>query len=349
MQNVRAHGRRMVVTLLLGASLAGPGRLLAQESPKYVNELPGTYNALKDSKLGIRRYAAVQNLVDTTAQIGTSEYLIDLYVPTDDLLGATLRPIDEVLRAQLEIPAKQGVLVASIRPDGASAQAGLQQNDILLTLADKPLAGSDDLTRLLQEAGKSTVALKLMRAGKPVTLQIQPLYKVTLAPAPQEKSEYFIGVSLEPLDDSARAQLGIRSGSGVVITDVIKDSPAEKAGLKKFDVAIELGDTVVSTPEAFAKWVQLNKEKPSKLTLYRAGKPITIPVTAAVRKTQAAAERDLARLAVVQMTNQISGQQYLSILKQEEARRMDQLEKELSSLRDAVNKLTETLDKAKKE
>src|SRR3954468_7632634 len=54
----------------------------------------------------------------------------------DELLGATLQPISDALRAQLALPAGEGLLVASLRSDGPSAQAGLKQNDILLALAD---------------------------------------------------------------------------------------------------------------------------------------------------------------------------------------------------------------------
>src|SRR5439155_26214130 len=130
----------------------------------------------------------------------------------------------------LASPAGQGLLVASLRGDGPSALAGLKQNDILLTLADKPQAAADDLTRFLKAAGESAVPLKVLRAGKPVALQIRPIYRVTLGPATERKNEYYIGVSLEQLDAALRGQLALPANQGVLINDVVSGSPAEQAG-----------------------------------------------------------------------------------------------------------------------
>src|SRR5262245_49317730 len=49
-----------------------------------------------------------------------------LWDSADDLLGATLQPVGDTLRAQLDIPAGQGLVVEGLRGDGASAQVGLQ-------------------------------------------------------------------------------------------------------------------------------------------------------------------------------------------------------------------------------
>src|SRR5262249_4482623 len=102
--------------------------------------------------------------------------------PADEVLGATLQPAGDALRAQLAPPPGQGLLVAAMRADGPSAQAGLKQNDLLVALADKPLASADDLTKHLKAAGEATVPLKVLRAGRVVTLQVRPVYRVTLGP-----------------------------------------------------------------------------------------------------------------------------------------------------------------------
>src|SRR5260221_1738331 len=60
----------------------------------------------------------------------------------DENLGATLQPISDALRAQLDLPSGQCLLVASLRADGPGALAGLKRDDILLSLADKPLAAA---------------------------------------------------------------------------------------------------------------------------------------------------------------------------------------------------------------
>ena len=59
--------------------------------------------------------------------------------PDANGLGATLEQADRAVRAQLGLPDDRGLVVWSLAPDGPAARAGLQVNDILLTLDGKPL------------------------------------------------------------------------------------------------------------------------------------------------------------------------------------------------------------------
>ena len=214
-------------------------------------------------------------------------FLARLIEQGDGIFGATLQPVGDVLRAQLNLPAGQGLLVASLRADGPSFQAGLNQNDILLSLAGQPLASADDLTKQLKAAGDSAVPLKLLRGGKPSTIMVRPISRVTIGPAVEKKTEYFIGVSLEPVYDALRAQLSLGADRGVVISDVTTDSPAEKAGIAKHDIVLTLGDMPIDSPDTLAKQVQALQDKPTTMTLLHAGKQVTISITAAIRKVEA--------------------------------------------------------------
>jgi C-terminal processing protease CtpA/Prc len=282
-------------------------------------------------------------------------YVDDVLVATaqdqaDELLGAALQPVGDVLRSQLEVPAGQGLLVASLRADGPSARAGLKSNDILLTLADKPLAAAEDLGKHLKAAGEAAVPLKVLRAGKPLTIQVRPVYRVTLGPAAQQKTEYYIGVSIEGADDALRTQLALPAGQGVVITDVQGGSPAEKAGVRKNDVVLELGGKPVDSPENLAKEVQANQEKPTTLKILRGGKPVVIPVTAATRtvdadRIAAAVQLSLINLAEAQLAKKADDQ----IRREDLQQRLDQLEKEMQAIRAALDKINETLKTGKQD
>lgn len=295
---------------------------------------------------------------------------------TAELLGATLQPISESLRAQLGVPAGQGLLVASIREDGPSAQAGLKQNDILLTLADKPLASADDVSKQLKASGEAAAALKILRSGKPVTLQVRPIYRVTLGAAEEPKPEYYIGISIDPADDALRAQLDLPTNQGVIVLDVVNGSPAEKAGLKKHDVLLELGGKPIENPQVLTGLVQAAKDKPNTVKLLREGKPMTLAITGASRKPQQAnagteAFRvwlvdqpttanapgfafnptvDYARYVNTMQVNTVA--QRLDQVERDlkALRRLEEVEKQVKALNAAVEKLTETLrsDKAKK-
>jgi hypothetical protein len=203
---------------------------------------------------------------------------------SDQALGASLEPLGEPLRTQLGIPTGEGVLVSSLSGDSPAALAGLKPNDILLALDDKPLSGSDDLAKQLKAAGESPVLLKGLRAGKPLTLRVRPVYRVTIGAAEAEKQDYYIGVAVSPAEDALRAHIDLPAGAGLVVTEVVKDSPAEKAGLKANDIFLEIGGKPLDRPETLVECVRAAEKKPLAIKLLRAGKPLTIEVTPALRK-----------------------------------------------------------------
>jgi serine protease Do len=322
------------------------------------------------------RDAAILALQTLAAREGDSAYTllrqaaaVQLVDPVDEMLGATLQPVSDAMRAQLEIPAGQGLLVTGLRDDGPSAQAGLKQNDILLSLADKPLSAAADLTKLLKAAGESSVSLKAIRAGKPVTIQVRPIYRVTIGPAAEQKTEYYIGVSLELPDEALRTQLGLPAGQGVVVNDVVGGSPAEKAGVKKYDIVLELAGQAVDSPDVLNRHVQAAQDKPSKLKVLRGGKPVLIEVTSAVRKVEVNPADDYYHViryittadpAAVYSKYEVdlsaTGNLYKTYVLQDAPvarvlaaggddlrQRLDQMEKELKAVRAALDRIGEAL------
>jgi serine protease Do len=283
---------------------------------------------------------------------GTYDYVYAaVHDQGDELLGATLQPVGETLRAHLDIPAGQGLLVTSLRGDGPSAQAGLKPNDVLLSLADKPLAAPGDLAKQLKAAGEAPVPLKLLRGGKPLTIQVRPVYRVTLGPAPEQKTEYFIGVALAPVDDALRAQLGLSAGQGVVVSEVIGGSPAEKTGVKKHDVVLEYGGKAIDGPEALAREVQAGRDTPTVLKVLRGGKGLSLPITAGVRKVEApvsSSEYALYTLGQRVHDDLRFPAAYLPPGSEDLQQKLDRLEKELKALRAALDKLSDAL-KAEKD
>jgi C-terminal processing protease CtpA/Prc len=232
---------------------------------------------------------------------------------------------------------------------------------VLLTLADKPLASADDLSKHLKEAGESPVPLKLLRSGKKKTIQVRPIYRVTLGPVSEVKKEYFIGISLSSLDEALRSQLRLSAGQGVLITDVVKDSPAEKAGVKSNDIVLEFGSKPVESPDKLAAEVQADQDKPATLKILRAGQPLSIAVTPAVRDVKGEAaeliNRSTVRLLGIQdregakratYTRELQNQYRLTLADRElelrSSKQIEELRNQVQSLQQAVEKLNATLN-----
>jgi C-terminal processing protease CtpA/Prc len=362
MSGSRNNRSATVLAVLVGTTLLMAGSVRAQDSttPRTIAVTVGQLPRDDEAKSGKQPLA-----VDLT----TEGYITKLFVDqADETLGATLQPIGDVLRAQLDIPTGQGLLVASLNSDSPSAVAGLKQNDILLTLADKPLAVADDLTKQLKAAGESPIVLKVLRAGKPLEIQVRPIYHVTLGPVQERRTEYFIGVSINPADDALRAQLGLPADQGVVVTQVVSGSPAEKAGVKTHDVFLELGGKPIDSPEALTRQVETIEDKRTTLKLLRAGKSLILPITGSVRKVEVSRPMKLRSFTMglpkspLMIWNvEAPGQRIVSSEPaatedlgqrvqhlEKELNRIEAVEKELREVHEALNKLNQKVGKRSK-
>jgi membrane-associated protease RseP (regulator of RpoE activity) len=193
-----------------------------------------------------------------------------------------LTAADDSVREHLHLPKGQGIVVNEVAPNSGAAQVGLQPNDILLMLADTPLAKPEDLYNGLKQAAEKPVSLTLLRSGSRVTLQVQPLIRVSLRPvaAPSPAREYWIGITLTPLEPVLRAQLRLSPNHKAVVNEVFAGSPAANAGIARHDIIVALDGKPISELSDVAKSVQANGEKPLSLKVIgKDGKPRLITVT----------------------------------------------------------------------
>jgi membrane-associated protease RseP (regulator of RpoE activity) len=91
------------------------------------------------------------------------------------LLGGAI-PDDHPLRAHLELPADQGLLVADVVPNSPASKAGLKKHDILLKANDTVLKEMGDLVELVSTEGekKGQIALEVFRRGERETVYVTP-------------------------------------------------------------------------------------------------------------------------------------------------------------------------------
>jgi hypothetical protein len=101
-------------------------------------------------------------------------------------------PADHVLRAHVDIPEGQGLLVASVVPDGPAAKAGVKQHDILLRANDIELNDMQNLVELVLSEGekKGQIALEVLRRGERETVFLKPEERPADAPRPQADSGF---------------------------------------------------------------------------------------------------------------------------------------------------------------
>ncbi|HYH99510.1 Do family serine endopeptidase [Hyalangium sp.] len=159
-------------------------------------------------------------------------------------LGVGVQDLTPTLAEAMRLPVREGAVVVSVEAGSPSARAGLELDDTLVALNDKPITSSGALTR----------AVALMRPGTEVTLTLyrngQKLErKVTLGTRPDlegiasrrgppsaEEPQQRIGIGLSDVSSQLERR-GLPQGA--LITQVVPGSVAERAGLMPGMVVVE--------------------------------------------------------------------------------------------------------------
>lgn len=90
----------------------------------------------------------------------------------------------------------------------------------------------------------------------------------------------FLGVSLQPVDKDIADAFNLPKPEGALISEVVKDSPADKAGLKQGDIILEYNKQPVKSIQSFRNEVSLmNPGTVVTLKVNRKGQILSIPVT----------------------------------------------------------------------
>jgi membrane-associated protease RseP (regulator of RpoE activity) len=203
-------------------------------------------------------------------------------------LGIEINPVDPTLAAQLNI---EGGLVVTNAPEGSEgAKAGLHAHDVLLSINGpraEPVREVQKFREILSNNAGQAIEIAFLRGGKLQLLKLsvpkpqefnieagKADISFTTRQTPEEK--FRIGVSLAEADDTLRSHLQLQPGQGLVITEVIGGSAAEKAGVKANDVLLELDGKALTSPEEVTKQVQEIKDKQVELKIIRIGKPLKI-------------------------------------------------------------------------
>lgn len=96
-------------------------------------------------------------------------------------------------------------------------------------------------------------------------------------------SEYWIGVGCTPAEPVLRSQLKLGENEGLVVIEVMPDSPAKNVGLQVHDVLVEAGDKKLHDVSDLMAAVEAAKENDLNVKLVRAGEQVALTVKPAKR------------------------------------------------------------------
>lgn len=90
----------------------------------------------------------------------------------------------------------------------------------------------------------------------------------------------FLGVALQPVDKDIADAFKLDKVEGALVSEVVKDSPADKAGIKQGDIILECNGTPIKSIGSFRNEISLmNPSTVLQLKINRKGSILVLPVT----------------------------------------------------------------------
>ncbi len=196
-------------------------------------------------------------------------------------IGVGMQEVDEGVAAALGIDRNRGTLIRSVTPGGPAARAGIQQGDVVISVAGQPITPDTTLAFLIaQQPVGARVPVELIRQGQRRNVTIAIAERPTeeelarlgggdeQAPAPepggkpgaqpestgQRSTQQSLGLAVQALTPALAQQLQIRDPNlrGLVVGRVDPNSDAGQKGLQPGDIILSINQAPVPTPEAAA-------------------------------------------------------------------------------------------------
>jgi serine protease Do len=217
-------------------------------------------------------------------------------------LGVYTQSVTDEIATSYKLPVQYGVVVDDVVEDSPAEEAGLKEDDIIISFNGAKVADASDLTDLVadQKPGDK-VTLKIYRDGKEQTLEAtlssrrssnKQVFTFTTPRSgshaywygDSDRKQSYIGVSLTELSDQLAEYFGATRNGGVLISEVSEDSPAEKAGLKAGDVIVAVNDEKVTDASDVSEIItDMKAGEKANLKILRNKSPMTVAVEVAER------------------------------------------------------------------
>jgi serine protease Do len=193
-------------------------------------------------------------------------------------LGVSIQDVTPSIAAAVGLKKAEGAIVTTVSDDGPSV-GKLKAGDIVMRFDGTAIREGRDLSRAASSAKIGEIAdLDIVRQGKAMNIKIK-LAQLQTATSEQTqqsgptkgKSTPKLGLSLAPLADM-RDQIGAPANlTGIVVMDVDRDGPADRAGIRSGDVIERVGGQGVSNASELDAALGKSRENTALMLINRRG------------------------------------------------------------------------------
>ena len=225
-------------------------------------------------------YAGVSFAIPIDVAMNAVQQLKSKGYVSRGMLGVTVQAVTDDIAKAFKLDSGVGAAVVDITPGSGAAKAGLRVGDIILDYDGRVVHQSADLPPLVgMSKPGSTVPLKILRDGKPQTVQVtvgesprdpRGVSNPMAADAAATSGSSALGFSVAAVDAETRKQMSLPPGQGVVISDVT-GSVAGEADLQAGDVVLMVNQQRIASVAEFQTATRDVKAGSTVLLLIRRG------------------------------------------------------------------------------
>ena len=235
-------------------------------------------------------------------------------------LGVNLAELDSNRARELKLKEPQGVEITRVEEGSPAEKAGLKSGDVVMEYNGQRVEGMEQFGRLVREtptgrevkllisrngATQSIAATVGTRKMRVVSGNMRDFFpgvdmpEIHLPDMPQVFTTWrspVLGVEAESIGTQLASYFGVKEG--VLVRSVVKDTAAEKAGIKAGDVITKVDGSKVVTPNELVSAVRsASSKKTFPVELVRERRETTVNVT--IEDNRSERERVLPRTRVV--------------------------------------------------
>jgi serine protease Do len=198
-------------------------------------------------------------------------------------LGISIQDVTKEVAEAMDLKETRGALVAEVLPDSPAEEAGFEVGDVVLELDGAEVQDANELkNRVALLSPDERVEFLINREGG------EKRIKVTIGERPTDLTAYYeeyraesgesravasLGIEVQNLDAELAREMELDEETGVVITRVFRDSPADKAGLRSGDVILQFDRQEVESVSDFEEMAgRIVEGEPVLVLVWRDGR-----------------------------------------------------------------------------
>lgn len=217
-------------------------------------------------------------------------------------LGVEIEDVSADTVKELKLREERGVLIRDVREDSPASKAGLKARDVIVGFNGQRVEGLAQFSRLLRETPTGRpVSLSVIRDGREQEIKatlgsrrkeghlFDPEIHVEVPSIPADSNNWpnslwtyssrgRLGVQVQPLSEQLGEYFGVDGKHGLLVSSVIHDSPAAKAGIRAGDVIVSIDGKKVDAAGSISESLR-GKEGDVSVTIFRDRQRQTIKVT----------------------------------------------------------------------